>query len=234
MKLSKETISILKNFSSINSGLMLKKGSFVMTRAVNGTSYADATISDEIDFDVAIYDLPAFLSVLSLVGENAEITHDSKMANIEIRNGRSTINWASADPSSIKFPPSAVKFPLAHVIFELPGEELKQLLRVSRGMGIDTLGITNNEGKIVINGYNKVSDSSCSKILYSLEAGEYDGEHQFNILINMSNLKIVDGDYKVMIWGKIKGTEKQAALRFEGSQVNYVIAVESDSTYDFV
>lgn len=232
MKFSKETINILKNFASVNSGIMLKKGNFIMTRAVNGTSYCESTISDEINFDVALYDLPGFLSILSLVGESAEITLDERMSNIEIKNGRSTINWPSCDPSTIVFPPKPATFPVAKVIFDLPADELKQLLRVARGLQIDTIAIESVDGKILINGYNKIADAKCEKALYSLIVADYDEEEKFKMLLNLSNLKMVDGDYKVMVWGS-NSPKKQGAVRFEGSAANYVVVIESDSEFDF-
>ena len=72
MKFSKETIAVLKNFATINSGIVLTPGNFVMTCSIIGTTYADTTIQDEIDNELAIYDLSGFLSVLSLGGERLE------------------------------------------------------------------------------------------------------------------------------------------------------------------
>lgn len=228
MKLTKETLNILKNFSTINSGIMLNKGNFIMTRAVNGTIYADAKINDTIDADVAIYDLNGFLSIVSLVGEGAEIGIESD-GNISIKDTRSTIYWPSADPSTISFPSKAVQFPVANVIFELKGEDMTQLMRVSRSMGIDTLGITTEDSKIVINGYNKAADSASMKVLYSLTAGEYDGTNEFNFFVNMSNMKMQPSDYKVLI--AVVG--KKGAIKFEGSHANYVLAFEADSQHNF-
>ncbi|MGC5184057.1 LCP family protein, partial [Escherichia coli] len=67
-----------------------------MTRAVNGTTYAEATIADAIDFEVAIYELNGFLGILSLVNEDAEISLADD-GNIKIADARSTIFWPAAD-----------------------------------------------------------------------------------------------------------------------------------------
>lgn len=228
MKFTKETLNILKNFSTINSSIMLNKGNFIMTRALNGTVYAEATIPDAIDADVAIYDLNTFLSVLSLVGESAEINLD-KDENIEIRNERSSIFLSSADPSTISYPKKAITFPVANIIFEIKGEDLQQLMRVSRSMQIDTLGITNVDSKIVIRGYNKAADSANMKVLYTLVSGDYDGTNEFEFFINMSNMKMQPADYKCMI--AVSG--KQAAIKFEAAHAGYVVAFETDSRHDF-
>lgn len=232
MKLSKDTINLLKNFSSINAGMMLKPGNFVMTRAVNGTTYAEATIADEIDIEVALYDLPSFLNILSLVSDDAEISL-SEDGNIKIADARSKIYWPSADPSTIVFPQKPIPFPVASVITEIKAEDLQQLMRVSRGLQIDTIAITNKDGKIVLNGFNKVEDSGLTRVKYSLVLGDYDGQEEFNFVINMSNMKMQPADYKLMLWGKSNGAKKQSAAKFEGNHASYVIALETDSTFDF-
>lgn len=232
MKFSKETLNILKNFSTINSGIMLKPGNFIMTRAVNGTTYAEATISDTIDTDVAIYDLNSFLSILSLVGDDADIIMQED-GNLAIKDARSTIFWPAADPSTIVFPTKPIPFPVANVIIDFKGEDLQQLMRVSRGMQIDTIAITNVDGKIVLRGYNKVEDAALTRPKYSLTLGDYEGAGNFNFIINMSNMKMTIGDYKLMLWAKMNGSKKQTAAKFEGASASYVVAMEADSTFDF-
>lgn len=228
MKLSKETLNVLKNFSTINSGIMLKPGKFIMTRAVNGTTYAEATIADNIDFEVAIYELNGFLGILGLVSDDAEISQADD-GNIKITDSRSTIFWPAADPSTIVFPAKPIPFPVASVIIDFKGEDLTQLMRVSRGLQIDTIAITNDNGKIVLNGFNKVADSGLVRVLYSLTLGEYDGTNNFNFVINMANMKMQPASYKLMLWADGKKT----AAKFEGDHASYVVAMEADSTHDF-
>lgn len=228
MKFSKETLNVLKNFSTINSGIMLKPGQFIMTRAVNGTTYAEAKIADVIDIEVAIYELNGFLGILSLVNEDAEISLADD-GNIKIADSRSTIFWPAADPSTIVFPNKPIPFPVASVIIDLKAEDLQQLMRVSRGLQIDTIAITNKDGKIVLNGFNKVEDSALVRTKYSLTLGEYDGTNNFNFVINMANMKMQPSSYKLMLWADGKKT----AAKFEGEHASYVVAMEADSTHDF-
>lgn len=228
MKFSKETLNVLKNFSTINSGIMLKPGQFIMTRAVNGTTYAEAKIADVIDIEVAIYELNGFLGILSLVNEDAEISLADD-GNIKIADSRSTIFWPAADPSTIVFPNKPIPFPVASVIIDLKAEDLQQLMRVSRGLQIDTIAITNKDGKIVLNGFNKVEDSALVRTKYSLALGEYDGTNNFNFVINMANMKMQPSSYKLMLWADGKKT----AAKFEGEHASYVVAMEADSTHDF-
>ena len=228
MKFSKETLTVLKNFASINGGIVLKQGNFVMTRSVNSTIYAEATIADEIDSDLAIYDLNAFLSIMSLADDNADITLN-KSGDVLIKNARSEINWPSADPSTIVSPKKPIVFPEPVVSFDISGEDFGKIMRMSRGLGADTLAIKSDDGKIVINAYNKIVDSSLTKPLYTYNVSDYDGTNNFNFIINILNMKFLTDDYTVNLWAN----GELYASQFKGKSVSYVIAVEVDSSHDF-
>jgi hypothetical protein len=228
MQLSKESLATLKNFATINGGIVLKPGQFVMTRSVNGATYAEATLSDEIDAEFGIYDLNAFLSILSLADENASISLN-KEGDISIKGARSEITWPSADPSTIVAPKKQISFPTANVIFELNAEEYQQIMRVSRGLGADTLTIGSEDGKIVIKSFNKIADSKLEKPLYKFDATEYNDSNNFNFVINIANMKMQQDSYKVLLWA----TGEMFASKFEGTTASYVLAVEADSTHDF-
>lgn len=231
MKLSRDTLAVLKNFASINSGIMLQPGNLIMTRAINRTTYAEAEIKDQIDIEAAIYDLTGFLNILSLSDEDAEISLEDDM-QISIKSARSVIYWPSVDQSSIVYPKKRIPFPTASIIFELKADDYQHLQKVARGLGIDTIGITNKDSKIVLNGYNKTSDSRLDRPLYSVELANYDGENNFNFIFNMANLKMMNADYKVLIWVDEKDGKKFAS-KFEGPTASYVIALENASTHDF-
>ena len=66
MKLTTETISVLKNFSTINQNLMVKSGRNVSTMSAMKNIIAKATVNESFPKDFAIYDLNDFLSALSL------------------------------------------------------------------------------------------------------------------------------------------------------------------------
>lgn len=233
MKFSKETIAVLKNFATINSGIVLTPGNFVMTRSIIGTTYADTIIQDEIDNELAIYDLSGFLSVLSLVGDDAEVTLQDD-GQIAIKSNRSAVYWAGADKSTIVVPKAKASFPVANVITELKAEDLQQLKRVASGLNLDTITISNKSGEIVMQAYNKTEDPELVKPKYALTLGEYDGTENFNFVINRDNLKMVPADYKLMLWGKnLADGKKQTAAKFESDNYTYITAMEIDSTFDF-
>ena len=66
MKLSESTLSLLKNFSTINQSLLFKQGSRLRTISVMKKILAEVTIDEEFPKDFGIYDLNQFLNGLGL------------------------------------------------------------------------------------------------------------------------------------------------------------------------
>ena len=66
MKLSDKTLSLLKNFSSINQSILFKQGNKLRTISVMKNILAEATITEDIPQDFGIYDLNQFLNGLGL------------------------------------------------------------------------------------------------------------------------------------------------------------------------
>ena len=66
MKLSDKTLSVLKNFSSINQSILFKSGNKLRTISVMKNILAEATITEEFPKDFGIYDLNQFLNGLGL------------------------------------------------------------------------------------------------------------------------------------------------------------------------
>ena len=69
MKLSSETVSVLKNFSTINQNLVIKEGSSISTMSAMKNIVSRAEVSETFPRQFAIYDLNEFLSALSLFSE---------------------------------------------------------------------------------------------------------------------------------------------------------------------
>ncbi len=66
MKLSDNTLTILKNFAGINNSILVKQGNKLRTISVAKNILAEANITEEFPRDFAIYDLNQFLNGLGL------------------------------------------------------------------------------------------------------------------------------------------------------------------------
>jgi hypothetical protein len=66
MKLSETTLNVLKNFSTINTGLQVKPGQVVRTISKQQNVLAKATVPETFDSEFVIYDLNRFLGVIDI------------------------------------------------------------------------------------------------------------------------------------------------------------------------
>jgi len=69
MKISENTLSILKNFATINPSLSVKAGNVLSTISPQKTIFAKATIDDSFPKDFAVYEVSKFLGAMSLFGD---------------------------------------------------------------------------------------------------------------------------------------------------------------------
>ncbi len=67
--ISKATLGILKNFSSINSNLLVRPGNKISTITPGKNMMAEATVEETFDVEFGIWDLNKFLGVLSLFSD---------------------------------------------------------------------------------------------------------------------------------------------------------------------
>jgi hypothetical protein len=117
MKLSAETLTVLRNFASINQSILLKPGKTLATISPQKTVMAKATVEDEFPVQAGIYDLSKFLSVHSLYEDPDLQFSENFLAFVE---GKSRAKYVYADPSMIITPPEKdVKLPSIDVEVEL-------------------------------------------------------------------------------------------------------------------
>ena len=131
MKLSDKTLSLLKNFSTINQSILFKKGTKLRTISVMKNILAEATISEEIPRDFGIYDLGQFLNGLSL-HHNPDLDFQDDDSYVVIKEGRSRSKYFYADSNCIVTPPEkTLTLPDETVTFDLSTDQLDKLLKAA-------------------------------------------------------------------------------------------------------
>ena len=92
MKLNQTTQDILKNFSEINTNILIKPGSELNTISTMKNILAKATINESFDSEFGIYDLNEFLSVVSSL-DKPELTLQEKHMTISAEGSRSKVKY---------------------------------------------------------------------------------------------------------------------------------------------
>lgn len=228
MKLSEQTVEVLKNFATINQSILFQDGKELNTVAVQKNLLASAKVPETFkspNGEFAIYDLNEFLSTLSLF-EDPEVEFGEQYATISDSRAN-TVYWF-ADKEIIVYPTSKIEMPDAEVEFTLTAESLDKLQRATGTLGVPDLVIrrgTDDESKIVAEVLDKRNDTSNS---YSLEVGDYSGDADFKFYFLTERMKMLPGDYNVQI--SSKKISKLTAV--PDGEVTYWIALEQDSTYE--
>ena len=221
MKLSESTLSLLKNFSTINQSILFKKGTKLSTISVMKNILAEATIEDELPKDFGIYDLGQFLNGLSLHNDpELDFQDDSYVV---IKEGRSRSKYFFADPQVIVTPPEKqMTLPSEDVAFDLSTDQLDKLLKAAAIYQLADLSVVGGDGVVKVLVRDKKNETSND---FSIIVGETDATFSFNFKVE--NIKILPGNYEVVC-------SKNNLSRFtsKNQDLTYFIALEPDSTFE--
>lgn len=218
MKLEGRTLSILKNFASINPSIMFRPGDVLKTMSPNKTILAHAKLKEEVQNQFAIYDLSKFLSVMSLF-EKPTLTVQEKF--MTITDGQQRVNYTFADPKMIvqasdKTPQVAdpeIQFTLTQATLD----------RVQKAMGVlkmPELAITGDRSDIYVEAIDSKNPSGDN---FAVKVGTT--THKFKMIFKTENIKLIQGDYDVAISSKGIG-------QFIGEDINYWIVAEASSSFE--
>ena len=216
MKLSEQTVSLLKIFASINQNLQFKSGNRLSTISAQKNILVNAEIPETFPSDFAIYDLNKMLGVMNLFPD-PEMEIGDKTMKI---GGK--VDYMFADPTMIVSPPEKeLTFPEAEIKFTLTNAEFNQTIKAATLLGLPHICVEGKDGKINLVATD-VHNSSSDE--YRSELGETG--MVFNMVFKIENLKLYAGDYDVELTSK--GISK---FSHTSSNLQYFIATESDSTF---
>jgi hypothetical protein len=226
MKLSNETLGVLKNFGNINSGIFLKQGKTIKTVSTHKNILAQATITDEIPSDFGIYDLNEFLSVVSLHKDDLNLDFDSKNVVISGRGGRSKMKYRACEPTMIVTPPEKqLTMPEPEISIELSSEDFRWILDSANVLGSPQISVQSDGENVSINTVDLQNDSAHTESL-ALDT-KADGS-KFKMIFKTENIaKILSGAYTVKI--SSKGISH---FSNKNSPIEYWITTEVGSTFE--
>ena len=216
MRLSEQTVSLLKNFASINQNLLFKAGNKLQTISAQKNILVHAEVPESFPSDFAIYDLNKMLGVMSLF-QDPELEVESTTMKIAGK-----VDYVFADPTMIVVPPEKeLVFPEPEVKFTMTNGDFSQATKAAALLGLPHICVVGNNSQITLNATD-VNNSSSDN--FATEVGNTD--KTFCMVFKIENLKLFAGDYNVEITSK-------GISKFSHSMTNlvYFIATESDSTF---
>ncbi len=226
LNVSKETLAIFKNFSSINSNLLVKEGNQLTTISPLKNILTKATVDETFPSQFGIWDLGKFLGTVSLF-ENP--TFEFNDNHVIVSNlGRSSVKYYYSDPALLTVPTKELTMPDPVVTFVLTEKKFIEAQKAASVLQVPDMAISNEGDKLCLIVLDKADPSSNQ---YSIELSDLTPEdlnnNDFCFYFKAENLKLLSGDYDVEISEKVVSQFTHKDIKLQ-----YWIALESDSTYN--
>lgn len=225
MKLSNETLSVLKNFGNINQGIYFKKGKTLKTVSSHKNILAEVTIQEDIPTDFGIYDLNNFLSVVSLHKDDPSFEFGDKQVLIVGNKGRSKLEYRFCEPTMIVTPPEKqFAMPDAEIKFTLSAEDFDWILRAASVLSSPHIAVESDGKKVNVVTLDLQNDAAHKD---ALEIADGNG-NKYKMIFKTENIsKVMPGSYDVSISSK-------GVSHFKNKNVplQYYISTESGSKFE--
>lgn len=221
MKISNDTLLILKNFASINTNIVFKPGDKIATISSVKNIFAKATIKEEIPNQFAIYDLNSMLAMLTLM-ENQDVKFGDK--SLVASSDKGTFEYFYSSPEVVTAAPDGEIEHTDVYKFKLAAEDIQMIMKAAAITGAPTISVTNKNQNVSIVVSDRKNDSSNN---FKKNLGTSFDE--FDIFIAVENLKVIPDAYEVSVAKTQNGKAKFLHFKHESKQLQYWIAAEPGS-----
>ena len=212
MKISSQTLQVLKNFASINPNLLVKPGSVLSTISTNKNIFAKATVTEQFPVSFAIYDMQQFLGVISIFDDpDFTFVFNSVIVSSE---GRS-VEYVYANQEMVVAPSDGVAEKIAvkdpEITFDLTAQGLNEVIKATAILQLDKINVVSKNGVVSVVVADPKNPSSNK---FSLKVN---GTSTADLAMAFAaeNLKLIAGDYKVNISSNGVSSFKNDKLNLE-------------------
>lgn len=221
MKISSETLAILKNFASINTNIVFKPGDIISTISSLKNIFVKAKIKEDIPNQFAIYDLNSLLAMLTLM-ENQDVDFGDKSLVVSSDKGR--FEYFYSNPEIVTAAPDSEIEHVDVYKFKLAAEDIQMIMKAASITGAPTVSVTNKNQTVTLVVSDRKNDTSNS---FRKPLGTAFDE--FDIFIAVENLKVIPDAYEVTVAKTQNGKAKFLHFKHESKQLQYWIAAEPGS-----
>jgi len=215
MKFSTDTLSVLKNFSTINPSIVFKPGSVVRTISPQKTVMAAATIDETVETQAGVYDLSRFLSTLALF-DNPDV--DFGQDRFTIKGGRSELRYTYTSESLMVTPPEKdIVVPDPEVSVNIKWQDIESVRQAAGVLQLPEIAFIGDGSTITMSAVDSKTSTADN---YNTVVAEGVSTDPFNMIIKTDNLKLVPADYEVTLSSK-------GMAHFKSSKVQYWVAIET-------
>ena len=228
MNLSNETVSVLKNFATINQNLVIKEGSNIATMSAMKNIIASAEVKESFPLDFAIYDLNEFLAALSLFEKPDLDFHKYFVVMTESGSTDKSLKYWYSDPSVVTTPTKEISMPESEVSFTLENDMLINVQKAAAVIGAPDMALEAMSSGVALLKVTDKKNATANDYAVQVKVNNEDGKDlPYKFWFKVENLRLLSGSYGVEVSSK-------NISRFVNTNVDiqYWIALEPESSYD--
>lgn len=215
MKISNETLSVLKNFSQINPSVMFRPGQTIRTISPQKTVMAAANVSETFDKSAGVYDVSRFLATLGLFEEPEVNFGDNQF---DISGSKRSLKYTYTAENMIVTPPERdIEVPNPEANLKISWEDLESVIRAAGVLGLPEIAFVAEGDTISLSAVDSKNPTADNFSVTVAEDGSYG---DFRMIIKVDNLKLMPANYDVALSSK-------GMAHFKAEKVQYWIAIES-------
>ena len=195
MKISHETLKVLKSFAHIRPGLCVERGYNIST--INPEENLVAILKTEEEWPIAfnLYDLGSFLNTVSLFDDPDIILHDT---HLFIQDSNTECKYYFSNRELLGLPKNGIIVPdIDNSIaqYTISQNERDKLFKAAAALGADILTISSDNDMIRM---SVSRDNNDNNFTILIKDADYVNA-KFEAVCNMQYMKFLGGDYVVNI-----------------------------------
>ncbi len=216
MKLSKDTLEVLKNFATINTNILVREGTSVSTISTGENIFAKAEVTEPFPKEFAVYDLNSLLSLLTVM-EDTDVDFGDE--SLTVSKGNAKFEYYYADPNIIVSAPDKSIEVDTFFQFDLSKDDIDMILKAAAITAAPMLSVIGDGSEVVVTVGDPATPKSNS---FKQVIGQTD--KTFDARLAVENFKVVPSGYTVTLSEK-----KFMFLESSKGDLKYWLALERSS-----
>ncbi len=216
MKLSKDTLEVLKNFATINTNILVREGTSVSTISTGKNIFAKAEVTEPFPKEFAVYDLNSLLSLLTVM-EDTDVDFGDE--SLTVSKGNAKFEYYYADPNIIVSAPDKSIEVDTFFQFDLSKDDIDMILKAAAITAAPMLSVVGDGSEVVVTVGDPATPKSNS---FRQVIGQTD--KTFDARLAVENFKVVPSGYTVILSQK-----KFMFLESSNNNLKYWLALERSS-----
>ena len=198
MKISKDTLNILKSFSAINPCVYLGDEEALRVISTSGAVIGVYKTAESLDHDCVFWDMPQLISTInSMGGEDAELDFQEKFVKI-VSPDKSALKYFYTNELVVQRDNKKPKSYAAYCkdididfTINIPSETLSKIMTIAKNLNLTQMRIEMEDGKGII---EVLEDSN--KVDHNFSQ-DIEGEGSGQISLWIDSLHLIPGAYKI-------------------------------------